>query len=147
MLAELAAANAAFAVIKQCVSNGRDLASAGKAIGDFVFAKEELTRRANNRKKPGKGNADLEEFMALEKIREQEQHLKEVMIWSGRPGMWDDWQRFQAEARKSRRVQEQLAKKRRNEIINMIGIILASALLVGGIVGLIWWVMFLKAAQ
>lgn len=147
MLAELAAANAAFAVIKQCVSNGRDLASAGTAIGDFVFAKEELTRRANNRKKPGKGNADLEEFMALEKITEQEQHLKEVMIWAGRPGMWGDWQRFQAEARKSRRVQEQLAKKRREEIINAIGISIAIALLIGGIVGLVWWVMFLKAGQ
>lgn len=147
MLAELAAANAAFAVIKQCVSNGRDLASASKAIGDFVFAKEELTRRANNRKKPGKGNADLEEFMALEKITEQEQHLKEVMIWAGRPGMWGDWQRFQAEARKSRRVQEQLAKKRREEIINAIGISIAIALLIGGIVGLVWWVMFLKAGQ
>ena len=147
MLAELAAANAAFAVIKQCVSNGRDLASAGKAIGDFVFAKEELTRRAKNRKKPGQANADLEEFMALEKIKEQEQHLKEVMIWSGRPGMWDDWQRFQAEARKSRRVQEELAKKKREEILHIMSIVVAVVLLVGGIIGLVWWILFLKAGQ
>lgn len=147
MLAELAAANAAFAVIKQCVSNGRDLASAGKAIGDFVFAKEELTRRAKNRKKPGQANADLEEFMALEKIKEQEQHLKEVMIWSGRPGMWDDWQRFQAEARKSRRVQEELAKKKREEILHIISIVVAVVLLVGGTIGLVWWILFLKAGQ
>ena len=147
MLAELAAANAAFAVIKQCVSNGRDLASAGKAIGDFVFAKEELTRRAKNRKKPGQDNADLEEFMALEKIKEQEQHLKEVMIWSGRPGMWDDWQRFQAEARKSRRVQEELAKKKREEILHIMSIVVAVVLLVGGIIGLVWWILFLKAGQ
>ena len=144
MLAELAAANAAFAIIKSAVSNGKDLASAGKAIGDFVFAKEELTRRAKNRKKPGKANADLEEFMALEKIQEQETHLKEVMIWAGRPGMWDDWQRFQAEARKSRRVQEQLAKKRRDEIIYAVGIILLIASTIGGIGALVWWALFLK---
>ena len=144
MLAELAAANAAFAVIKQCVSNGRDLASAGKAIGDFVFAKEELTRRAKNRKKVGQDNSDLEEFMALEKINEQEQHLKEVMIWTGRPGMWDDWVRFQAEARKSRRVQEQLAKKKREEIIFTIGIIALIATSIGGITALVWWALFLK---
>ena len=50
MLAELAAANAAFAVIKQCVQNGRELASAGKQISDFVCAKEELTRRKNKTK-------------------------------------------------------------------------------------------------
>ena len=36
MLAELAAANAAFAVIKQCVSNGKELANVGKSISDFT---------------------------------------------------------------------------------------------------------------
>jgi len=147
MLAELAAANAAFAVIKQCVQNGRELTAAGTAIANFVTAKEELQRKGNKKKGKGGGGHDLEEFMALEKIREQEAHLKEVMIWSGRPGMWGDWQRFQAEARKSRRVQEQLAKKRREEIINAIGISIATALLIGGIIGLVWWVLYLKASR
>ena len=36
MLAELAAANAAFGVIKSFVSNGKELASCGKHISDFV---------------------------------------------------------------------------------------------------------------
>ena len=76
MLAELAAANAAFAVIKQCVANGRELASAGKSITDYVCAKEELNRRVNKKKKPGKNNSDLEEFLALEKIRQQEEQLE-----------------------------------------------------------------------
>ena len=42
MLAELAAANAAFSVLKQCVSNGKELVSAGNAIAEFVGAKETL---------------------------------------------------------------------------------------------------------
>ena len=46
MLAELAAANAAFAVIKQCVSNGKELANVGKSISDFVFAKEQIQKKA-----------------------------------------------------------------------------------------------------
>ena len=50
MLAELAAANAAFAVIKQAVQNGRELADAGSAITKYVGAKEELSRRAKKRK-------------------------------------------------------------------------------------------------
>ena len=53
MLAELAAANAAFAIIKKAVSNTGDLAKAGKAISDFVIAKEELQRKGNKKKKPG----------------------------------------------------------------------------------------------
>ena len=68
MLAELAAANAAFAVIKSAVQNSGDLLKAGSAITNFVAAKEELTRRKN--KKTGKGvpASDLEEFLALEEI-------------------------------------------------------------------------------
>ena len=100
MLAELAAANAAFAVIKQCVQNGRELASAGKQISDFVCAKEELTRRKNKKTNRGYKASDLEEFMALEKIKQNEQQLKEIMIWTGRPGLWNDWQKFMTETRK-----------------------------------------------
>ena len=46
MLAELAAANAAFAVIKTAVQNGKDIAAAGSAIASFVGAKEDLQRKA-----------------------------------------------------------------------------------------------------
>ena len=42
MLAELAAANAAFSVIKQFVSNGKELSGCAKQISDFVFAKEQI---------------------------------------------------------------------------------------------------------
>ena len=103
MLAELAAANAAFAVIKQCVSNGKEIASAGHAIAEFVGAKEKLQQKAQRKG----GGSDLEEFMALEKIREQEEQLKQIMIYAGRPGLWHDWQKFQAKARVARREAEQ----------------------------------------
>ena len=49
MLAELAAANAAFAVIKQCVQNGKEIASAGSAIAQFVGAKEDLQRKVDKK--------------------------------------------------------------------------------------------------
>ena len=83
MLAELAAANAAFAVIKSFVSNGKELASCGKQISDFVFAKEQIQKKASKKKNKGVGGADLEEFMALEKIAEQEKQLKQIMIYAG----------------------------------------------------------------
>jgi len=109
MLAELAAANAAFSVIKQCVSNGKEIAAAGSAIAQFVGAKEKLQQKAQ---KKG-GGSDLEEFMALEQIREREKELKEFMIYAGRPGLWNDWQRFQAKARVARREAEQERTRKR----------------------------------
>lgn len=145
MLAELAAANAAFAVIKQAVQNGRELADAGSAITKYVGAKEELARRAKKKKRANTANTDLEEFMALERLKQQEEQLRETMIWSGRPGLWKDWQAFQAQARKSRRVQEALAKKQREEFIQTVGIFLGILLGVVGIVGLIFWALFLRA--
>ena len=136
MLAELAAANAAFAVIKQAVTNGKEIAAAGSAIAEFVGAKEKLQARAA---KKG-GGSDLEEFMALEKIREQEEQLKQIMIYAGRPGLWSDWQRFQAKARVARREAEAAAVIKRRKIIDgvIIGMILfAMLLVVGGVVALI----------
>ena len=111
MLAELAAANAAFAVIKTAVQNGKDIAAAGSAIANFVGAKETLEKKAN---KKGGGN-DLEEFLALEQIREQEEQLRQMMIYLGRPGLWSDWQKFQAKARVARREAEEEAKRKRKQ--------------------------------
>ena len=147
MLAELAAANAAFAVIKQCVQNGRDLTAAGTAIANFVTAKEELQRKGNKRKGKGAGGPDLEEFMALEKIREQEEQLKLLMIYTGRPGLWNDWQKFQAEARKSRRVQEELAKRRREEILEMIAIGGLITVIVAVFIAFVWWLYIIRHSR
>jgi len=143
MLAELAAANAAFAIIKQAVSNGRDLANAGSAIADFVGAKEELRRKGEKKKKsPFSGGGDLEEFMALEKIKEQEDQLREMMVWAGRPGMWDDWQKFQAKARKERQEAEEARRRRRKKIIEITLLTLLG--IVGlGVLAFIGWFLYM----
>tara|TARA_Y100001972_G_scaffold85209_1_gene103766 strand:- start:4126 stop:4569 length:444 start_codon:yes stop_codon:yes gene_type:complete len=121
MLAELAAANAAFSVIKSFVSNGKELSGCAKQISDFVFSKEQIEKNLKKKKASGVGGGDLEEFMALEQIREKEEELKKIMIYLGRPGLWQDWQAFQAEARKSRRYAEKMAERRRQELIEYAG--------------------------
>ena len=115
MLAELAAANSAFQIIKSAVQNGRDIASAGQAIAQFVGAKEDLQKKVQ---KKG-GGSDLEEFMALEELRNREEELKTFMIYAGRPGLWGDWQRFQAKARIARREAEEAAARRRKKIFEI----------------------------
>ena len=138
MLAELAAANAAFSVIKQFVSNGKELSGCAKHISDFVFSKEELEKKAKKKKAKGIGGSDLEEFMALEQIREKEEELKKMMIYLGRPGLWQDWQSFQAEARKSRRYQEKMAQKRKEELMEYLSYGIA-AIIVLFFAGLMAW--------
>ena len=151
MLAELAAFNAGFAVVKQVVANGRDLSDAMGAIGKMVGAKEDLKRRGDKKKNSlfsalgGKTEDDFEEFMALEKIKTIETELISMMRLYGRPGLYEDWVRFQAEARKKRRQEALEIKARKARNMEYLGWAIAITMIVGGFVGLMFWVKWLAA--
>ena len=121
MLAELAAINAAFAIIKQTVANGSDLAKAGGAIGDFVSAKDSLESRHRKKKSSPFGD-ELQEFLALDEVKRKEEELRSYMNLYGRAGIWNDWVKFQAQARISRQKAQEQAKRKRAKIIETIGI-------------------------
>lgn len=145
MLAEIAAANAAFAVIKSAIQNGREIADVAHKVGDYVNATEDLRKKGEKRKRRT-GGADLEEFMHLEKLKQQEEELKQLMIYTGRAGLWHDWIRFQAEARKARIA---AAEARRRNIQKWIEIGIVSVLCIVGLFGiaaLVAWAMYLKGA-
>jgi hypothetical protein len=145
MLAELAAANAAFNVIKAALANGKELSALGGRVFDYFDNKAKIQEKATSKAAGGGERSDMEEFMALEQLKQQEEHLRESMVYAGRPGKWDDWGKFQAQAARRRREQKEAAareKARRAKLlaqlteyiaIGMAAIILA-ALLVGGIV-------------
>lgn len=122
MLAELTAINAAFAIIKQTVSNGRELAQATKAISDFVNAKEDLEQKHRDKKNAIFGD-DFETFMAIEEVKQKENELREWMQLYGRANLWNDWVKFQANARKERQRQKEERKRKRDELIETVGII------------------------
>jgi hypothetical protein len=107
MIAEIAAANAAFAVIKGALANGKELHQLGSRVFDYFDNKAKIQESVT---KKG-GGSDLEEFMALERLRQQEEELRERMVYAGRPGMWGDWQKFQAAAARKRREDAEAAKR------------------------------------
>ena len=131
MLAELAAANAAFAVIKQAVQNSGDLARAGTAIAKFVGAKEDLEKKVAGKNKSSVGGSDLQAFLALEQVKEAEYELKKIMIYIGRPRLWSDWQAFQAKCRTERRELEKKARRRKEFILEMFVGAMAVFIMVG----------------
>jgi molecular chaperone GrpE (heat shock protein) len=149
LIAELAAFNAGFNVLKQFVANGRDLSDAMGAIGQMVGAKEDLKNRGEKKKKSilsvlgGKTDNDFEEFMALEKINEIEKELTSMMRLYGRPGLYDDWVRFQAEARKKRREEETARKRQKAKNMEYFAIFLAVSMVIGGFILLMVWVKWL----
>jgi signal transduction histidine kinase len=117
MIAEIAACNAAFQVIKSAVKNSGEIIQAGQALYDYFNHKEAVQKKIRETP-PSKRNL-LEEFFELEKLKKQEQELKELMIYQGRPGLWDDWLEFQKRARQQReaeerqRIKEEIEKKQK----------------------------------
>lgn len=151
MLAEIAAANAAFSVIKKAIQNTGDITKAGKAIGDFVFAKDMLKKTGERKKNSiwskalGREANDLEEFMALEELKQKEEELRSMMQLYGRGGLWNDYIKFCAEARKKREYQK---KEREKFIEHMKEVVLGIVILlvsIGGLAGIVWFLLAQKA--
>lgn len=130
MLAELAAANAAFQVIKAALNNGKELSAIGGKVFDYFDNKAKIQEKATKKAVGGGERSDMEEFMALEQLNAQETELRERMIYAGRPGLWEDWVKFQAQAARRRREAKEaaarMARLRKNKISNIIDIIVLS---------------------
>ena len=91
MLAELAIANAAFAIIKQTLSNGGELLSAGKAVGEYFAA---------------------EKAIAKEQLRIQEEELKFMLNKQRLQGYHDFLEFKQQYTRDLREAEKDKARKR-----------------------------------
>jgi hypothetical protein len=132
MLAELAIANAAFSVIKETIQNGGDILSAGQSLFNYFDAKSTIAKKA----KEGGMKSDLEEFMALERLKQQEAELRQMMIYQGRGGLWDDWMQFQVEARKKREKAEaetKVKRMKRIEALKTAGLVVLLVMMLGGL--------------
>ena len=149
MLAELAAINAAYGVIKEVVGNGQELYAAGQHIAQFFNTKYELQKKLNE--KPADQRNQLEEFFALEELKAKEQELKELMIYQGRPGLWDDWLKFQAEAARARREEiarlEREAYEKQQKIKQWIQYGVIALFTVAATIGSIALIIFLFTAK
>ena len=95
----------------------------------MTTAKEDLKLKANKRG----FTSDAEEFAALEQIKQAEDDLREIMQYYGRAGLWEDFVKFQAEARKARLEERNERVKKINQRMEYASIIVACAI---GVVGM-----------
>ena len=115
MLVEIAAANAAFNILKTALSNGKELYDCSEAASQFFDNKSVIAKRV-----AAKGQSDLQAFMALEKIKEQEAWLKEYMVYAGRADMHKDWLQFQSECKKNREQKQRAALLKKKNTMKLI---------------------------
>jgi hypothetical protein len=143
ILESIAAANAAYSVIKTALGNGRETAGLMSSIGKFLAAEEDIKEAVKKKKNSpltaitGGDEGDWEEFQALEKINQQRQELESYCRLYAPAGTWDRWIAWQNEARKQRSAAKKAAIKAQQERMEKIqvatGIILAITFAVLGI--------------
>ena len=130
ILESIAAANAAYQVIKTAIGNGKETAGVIGAVGKFLTAEEDIKQAVQKKKNSpltaitGGEEGDWEEFQALENIREKRRELESHIRLFGQPGQWDRWISWQNEARKQRQAARKAAEKRQEEMMEKIQIAL-----------------------
>ena len=142
-IAAIKVANEAIGAVKELIGNVESIGQIGGHLTKLTDAKDEIQKKADE--------GDLDAFMQLEEIKKQEYQIKQMMIYQGRPGLWDDWQKFQQTRRDLREKarQRELAKiARRKRLIKdwCIGIAVSIGVLtaVGIAVYILYWLITTK---
>jgi len=141
ILESIAAANAAYSVIKTALGNGKETAGLIGAVGKFLSAEEDVKEAINKKKSSpitmitGSSEGDWEEFQHLEKLRAKRAELESYCRLYAPPGTWDRWQQWQAEARKQRKAAKIAAEKAREERMELLATIagIGMAVIVAGL--------------
>jgi len=136
-IAAIKIANEAIGAIKEFAGHIQSVGEMGPQLTKLADAKEEIEKDA----KAG----DMEAFFELEKIRNKEAEIKQMFIYQGRAGLWDDYQKFmqnrkQLKENERKRIAE--AKKRRQKQIKDWSIGIAVTLAVLSAVGLIGYIFY-----
>lgn len=142
-IAAIKIANEAIGAIKEFAGHVESVGQMGKDLTKLADAKEELQKSAKD--------GDMEAFWALEDIKRHEAEVKQMFIYNGRAGLWDDYCKF-IENRKMMRENEKKrieAKKlaRRKAIktgLTITGVSLLVLTAVGGAAYMVYWLVSLK---
>jgi|TARA_B110000908_G_scaffold89242_1_gene106232 hypothetical protein len=110
MLAELAIANAAFAVIKTTLANGKEIADAGSALTKYFGASQSI----ENKIKSGNGDV-LGAYQAKQQIEKQEKELEFMLNKQGLLGYYK-YQQFRDEYYKKQKADVKKQKAQAKEI-------------------------------
>jgi len=136
-IAAIKVANDAIGAVKELLGNVQSIGQIGDHLTKITDAKEELKQKADE--------GDLKAFMQLEEIQKQEYQLKQMMIYQGRPGLWEDYQNFQRtrkQIRENEIKRKEAAKAHRRRQIRdwCIGIAITVGVLSAiGLVGYIFY--------
>jgi hypothetical protein len=142
-IAAIKIANEAIGAIKEFAGHVESVGAMGKDLTKLADAKDELEKSAKD--------GDMEAFWALEDIKKHEYEVKQMFVYAGRPGLWDDYCTFIRNRKQMRENEKKRAEAKRVAKRKAIknGLIVTAGLLGGitlvGVAGLIiYWLVSLR---
>lgn len=142
-IAAIKIANEAIGAIKEFAGHIQSVGEMGPQLTKLADAKEELEKKAKD--------GSMEHFFELEKIRQQEAEIKQMFIYQGRAGLWDDYQKFmtnrkQLKENERKRIAAEKARKKRLIKEWSIGIAITVAALsaIGICAYFLYWLLSVK---
>lgn len=142
-IAAIKIANEAIGAIKEFAGHVESVGQMGKDLTKLADSKAEIEKAA--------AQGDDEAFWALEEIVKREKEIKQMFIYQGRPGLWDDYCKF-IENRKTLRENErkrQEAKKLAKRKAIKTGLVITGAVIgvftaVGLAIFMVYWMVSLR---
>ena len=145
-IAAVKLANEAIGAVKELCGHIQSVGEMGPHLVKLSDAKEQLEKDAQD--------GDMSAFFELERIRNHEAEIKQLFIYQGRAGLWDDYQKFMANRKELKRKEIErekarvLAKKKaikRALLYSAVGVFTLGML--GGAVAFLLWLISLKGGQ
>ena len=145
ILESIAAANAAYSVIRTALGNGKETAGVISSIGKFLAAEDDIKQAVQRKKNSpltaitGGDEGDWEEFQALENIKQKRAELESYCRLYAPAGTWDRWIAWQNEARKQRQAARKAAQAAHEKKMEQIQIAAGVMLAIIGVVLAIYY--------
>lgn len=144
-IAAVKVANEAIGAIKEFAGHIQSVGELGKPLSQLADAKEEIQKKAEQ--------GDMQAFFELEKIRQREEEIRTMFIYSGRAGLWDDYQKFIAnrkQLKENERKRIAAAKARKKKLIKEwtlgIAVTVAALSAVGLCAYFLYWIITNKGS-
>jgi len=131
MLAEIAALNASWAILKTGLQNGKSIVSMATQAIAYFDATAAIDIKAQT-----EGSLS-EAFFARERQRENEAALRDFLIWNGTPGQYDRFLQFKAERKRERdAAAKEIVRKKIKRKQAVMDTLLAGAWILLGVTGI-----------
>jgi len=139
-IAAIKIANEAIGAVKELCGHIQSVGQMGPQLNQLADAKEQIQKKA--------ADGDMEAFFALEDINRKEAEIKQMFIYQGRPGLWEDYQKFmenRKKIRESARKREEAKRLAKRKAIKN-GLVIAAVVLsiftaVGLGIAMVYWMV------